>query len=37
MVKEKDISGILIEIIKIAAIVILGFIVIKGLLQVIST
>lgn len=33
MVKRNDINDILIEIIKIAAIVILGYIVIKGLLN----
>ena len=36
MKKETDTSDILIDLIKIAAIIILGFIVIKGLLQAIS-
>lgn len=36
MRKETNLTDILIEIIKIAAIIVLGFIIIKGLLQVVS-
>ncbi len=36
MAKETDISGILIDLVKAAAIAIIGFIVIRGILQAVS-